>query len=74
MSSGHEYQHGWQRLLNSAQRLVRGATSWLFNLLPSAPGSDDEYVPGLSNEEVSERRRLRLKIKMLAKDGKGGPR
>jgi hypothetical protein len=67
MSSNREYQHGWQRLL-------RSGLSRLYNLLPSPPTSDDEYVPGLSGEEVAERRRLRRKIKALEKGGKGGYR
>ena len=67
MSGKREYQHGWQRFL-------RGAASWLYNLLPSAPSSDDEYVPGLSNEDQAQRQRLRLKIKLLEKEGKGGYR
>jgi hypothetical protein len=42
--------------------------------LPSPPDLVDDYEPGVSGEEMAERRRHRLKIESLEKKGKGGYR
>jgi hypothetical protein len=56
------------------RRFVARVGGFLGDLLPSPPDSVDDYEPGVSGEEMAERRRHRLKIESLEKKGKGGYR